>query len=78
MLEAAVVGIPDASITERVKAFVTLRAGIEGGDQLADEIRAHVRSVIAPYKVPQQVEFLVELPKTANGKILRRQLRERG
>ena len=78
VLEAAVVGIPDASITERVKAFVTLRAGIEGGDQLVEEIRAYVRSVIAPYKVPQQIEFLVELPKTANGKILRRQLRERG
>lgn len=78
VLEAAVVGIADPSITERVKAFVTLKPGHEGGDQLAQEIRAHVRRVIAPYKVPQQVEFLAELPKTANGKILRRQLRERG
>jgi acyl-coenzyme A synthetase/AMP-(fatty) acid ligase len=37
-----------------------------------------VRSVIAAYKVPQQIEFMAELPKTPNGKILRRVLRDRG
>jgi acetyl-CoA synthetase len=78
VLEAAVVGIPDPAITARVKAFVTLKPGFQSSPALADEIREYVRSVIAPYKVPQAVEFLVEMPKTANGKILRRELRARG
>jgi benzoate-CoA ligase family protein len=77
ILEAAVVGIPDPAISNRIKAFVTLKAGNYGSDQLAAQIREYVRSVIAPYKVPQEIEFLGELPKTANGKILRRELRAR-
>jgi benzoate-CoA ligase family protein len=78
VLEAAVVGIPDPQIGARVKGFVTLRAGNAGSDALAEEIRNYVRGVIAPYKVPHQIEFMPELPKTANGKILRRVLRDRG
>jgi acetyl-CoA synthetase len=78
VLEAAVVGIPDPAIHERVKAFLTLRPGNQAEDALAQEIRSYVRRVIAPYKVPQEIEFLAELPKTANGKILRRELRARG
>ncbi len=78
VLEAAVVGIPDPEIGARVKAFVALRAGHAGSDALAEEIRNYVRSVIAPYKVPHQIEFMTELPKTPNGKILRRLLRDRG
>ena len=75
ILEAAVVGIPDAALTNKIKAFVTLKSGIEASESLASQIRDHVRSVIAPYKVPQEIGFLNELPKTANGKILRRELR---
>jgi benzoate-CoA ligase family protein len=78
VLEAAVVGIPDPAIHERVKAFLTLKPGNQPGSALAQEIRSHVRGVIAPYKVPQEIEFLADLPKTANGKILRRELRARG
>jgi benzoate-CoA ligase len=78
VLEAAVVGIPAPEVTQKVKAFVTLKAGYEASESLADEIRASVRELIAPYKAPQEMEFLGELPKTANGKILRRELRERG
>jgi benzoate-CoA ligase family protein len=78
VLEAAVVGIPDQQTGERVKGFVTLREGYAPGDALVEELRAHARAVIAPYKVPHQIEFMAELPKTANGKILRRVLRERG
>ncbi len=77
VLEAAVVGIADAVMTEKIKAFVTLRPGYQGGGALVEEIRTYVRGVIAPYKVPQEIEFLAELPKTANGKILRRELRAR-
>ncbi len=78
VLEAAVVGIPDSQIGARVKGFLTLRANHSASEALAEEIRAHVRSVIAAYKVPQQIEFMAELPKTPNGKILRRVLRDRG
>jgi acyl-coenzyme A synthetase/AMP-(fatty) acid ligase len=77
ILEAAVVGIPDAALSNKIKAFVTLNSGIEASDSLAVQIREYVRSVIAPYKVPQELEFLSDLPKTANGKILRRELRTR-
>lgn len=78
VLEAAVVGIPDPQIGARVKGFVALRAGHTASDTLAEEIRNYVRGVIAPYKVPHQIEFMAELPKTPNGKILRRVLRDRG
>jgi benzoate-CoA ligase family protein len=77
VLEAAVVGVADAATTERIKAFVTLKSGYAAGAALAQEIRGYVRGVIAPYKVPQEIEFLGDLPKTANGKILRRELRAR-
>jgi acyl-coenzyme A synthetase/AMP-(fatty) acid ligase len=75
ILEAAVVGIPDPALSNKIKAFLTLKPGNHPSDSLATEIREYVRSVIAPYKVPQELEFLDELPKTANGKILRRELR---
>jgi benzoate-CoA ligase family protein len=77
VLEAAVVGIPDPQIGARIQGFVALRAGYPASDALADEIRGYVRGVIAPYKVPHQIEFMAELPKTPNGKILRRVLRVR-
>jgi benzoate-CoA ligase family protein len=77
VLEAAVVGIPDPAMTQRIKAFIALKSGFLAGAALAEEIRGYVRGVIAPYKVPQEIEFLPELPKTANGKILRRELRGR-
>jgi len=78
VLEAAVVGIPDPRIGSRVKGLLALRAGHQASDALAEEIRNHVRGVIAPYKVPHRIEFMAELPKTPNGKILRGVLRDRG
>jgi acyl-coenzyme A synthetase/AMP-(fatty) acid ligase len=78
VLEAAVVAIPDAVQTNRVKAFATLKPGQTPSENLAGQIRDYVRSVIAPYKVPREIEFIAELPKTATGKILRRELRMRG
>src|SRR6516225_2913134 len=63
VLEAAVVGVPDPALSNRIKAFVTLKAGIQPSDHLAGQIREHVHSVIAPYKTPQELEFLIELPK---------------
>ncbi|MDJ0463386.1 AMP-binding protein [Streptomyces sp. H27-C3] len=72
--EAAVVGIPDAYRGESVKAYVSLRPG-DGATP--EEISAYCEERLAAYKYPRQVEILPELPKTASGKILRRELRSR-
>lgn len=76
--EVACIGVPDEERGEVVKAFVILAAGHEPSEALAEEIKAHVRSVTAPYKYPRQIEFLAELPKTVSGKVRRVDLRARG
>ncbi len=75
-LEAAVVGTPDPVTTHRVKAFISLKPGFEATQELAEKIREYIKERIAAYKVPKDIEFVDELPKTATGKILRRELRE--
>jgi acyl-coenzyme A synthetase/AMP-(fatty) acid ligase len=72
--EAAAVGEPDPERGAVVRAIVVLRDG-QAGDQLAGELRDHVKEVTAPYKAPRIVEFADELPKTASGKIRRAELR---
>jgi fatty-acyl-CoA synthase len=74
VIEVAVVGVPHEKWGERPKAFVVLRPGATA---TADAIIAHVRGQIARYKVPDYVDFVAELPKTATGKIQKFQLRER-
>ena len=73
--EAAVVGVPDAYRGETVKAYVSLRPGQTA---TAEELIAFCRQQMAAYKYPRQVDFLDELPKTVSGKLLRRELRDRG
>jgi acetyl-CoA synthetase len=73
--EAAVVGRDDPERTQIVCAFVVLAPGSEGSDEMAGELREHVRSVTAPYKCPREIHFVDELPKTVSGKIRRSQLR---
>jgi benzoate-CoA ligase family protein len=75
VLEAAVVGCEDTDRLVKPKAFVVLKDGAGGGDQLADELKAFVKDKIAPYKYPRWIEFVTELPKTATGKIQRFKLR---
>ncbi|MFJ7630396.1 class I adenylate-forming enzyme family protein [Streptomyces sp. NPDC097595] len=70
--EAAVVGVPDAYRGETVRAYVSLRPG---ADVEPDELGAYCKERLAAYKYPREVEILAELPKTASGKILRRELR---
>lgn len=74
VLEAAVIGIPDAEGLTKTKAFVVLKPG-----QQADEamLKAFVKERLAPYKYPRLIEFIDELPKTATGKIQRFRLREK-
>lgn len=72
--EAAAIGIPDPYRGETVKAFVILKPGMTA---TSEEIIAFCKERLAPFKVPKQVEFAKELPKTMVGKVLRRELRER-
>ncbi|MBN8508314.1 MAG: benzoate-CoA ligase family protein [Burkholderiales bacterium] len=74
VLEAAVIGVPDAEGLTKTKAFVVLKAG---GAATEDELKAFVKDKLAPYKYPRLIEFVAELPKTATGKIQRFKLRER-
>ena len=75
--EAAVVGRPDPLRGEIVKAFVVLAQGFVGSAELVVELQEHVKRVTAPYKYPREIEFVIDLPKTASGKIRRVELRER-
>lgn len=69
--EAAVVGVPDEYRGETVKAFVTLRPGASADEQ---ELIAHCRARMSAYKYPRSIEFRDVLPRTATGKLLRRDL----
>jgi long-chain acyl-CoA synthetase len=71
VLEAAAVGVPHPSKGEVVKAFVVLRPGAAA---TAQQLMDHCRANLAPYKVPVDVVFRAELPKTLIGKVLRRRL----
>jgi benzoate-CoA ligase len=75
VLEAAVIGAPDESGLIKPKAYVVLKPGRQGDAALADDLKAHVKSLLAPYKYPRWIEFVDELPKTATGKIQRFKLR---
>lgn len=72
VLEAAVVGAPDARWGERPVAYVTVRRGAQVSEE---ELRAHVRTIIAGFKVPDRVFFADDLPKTASGKLRKADLR---
>jgi long-chain acyl-CoA synthetase len=74
VLESATIGVPDERCGERIKAFVVLKPG-----QHLDEetLKAYLMGQLAKYKIPRDIEFLEELPKSSMMKILRRELRER-
>jgi acetyl-CoA synthetase len=74
--EAAAVASPDPRRGDIVKAFIVLAAGHEPGDDLAQEIKAHVRQHLSAYAYPREIEFVDDLPKTLTGKIRRVELRE--
>lgn len=71
--EVAVVGVPDEYRGETVKAFVSLKPGASA---TSEELIGFCKERMAAYKYPRQVEIIEELPKTATGKILRRELRD--
>jgi acyl-CoA synthetase (AMP-forming)/AMP-acid ligase II len=67
----AVVGVEDDDYGTRLRAFVARR-----GDVTEDELKDHVKSNLARYKVPREIVFLDELPRNATGKVLKRELAE--
>ena len=66
VVEAGVVGAPDADRGTIVKAFVVLSPGVEPSAATAGLLQAHVKATIAPYKYPREVVFVTDLPKTAD------------
>lgn len=75
--EAAVIGIPDETAGEVVKAFVTLKAGFAAGEALERELRGHARKRLGAAVAPREIVFRDTLPRTRSGKIMRRLLRAR-
>jgi len=73
VIASCVVGIPDEKVGERLKAFVVLREDVRGVS--AYDLIRWCRERLAPYKVPQYIEFRDMLPKSKVGKLLRRELR---
>ena len=75
--EAGVIGIPDPTAGEMVKAFVTLNHGFTASDELVIDLRAAARSRLGPAVAPRFIEVVDDLPHTRSGKVMRRLLRAR-
>ena len=75
--EAATIGLPHEIKGTAIHAYVILREGTEGSDQLVEELREHVAHEMGPIARPQTISFVDSLPKTRSGKIMRRLLKAR-
>jgi acetyl-CoA synthetase len=75
--EAGVIGKPDQVIGELVKAFVSLKPGIQPDDKLRLELLGFARQKLGSAVAPKEIEFQDNLPKTSSGKIMRRLLKAR-
>ncbi|WP_239590054.1 AMP-binding protein [Streptomyces aureoverticillatus] len=73
--DVAVVGVPDEEWGHRVAAVVQTEAGVRGDDGLAARLVEHCRGALAGFKVPRVIEFRERVPRSAAGKVLRRELR---
>lgn len=74
VIGACVVGVPDSKVGERIKSIVILKEDVRGVS--GSELRKWCRDRLAPYKVPQYIEFRDMLPKSKVGKLLRREIRD--
>jgi acyl-CoA synthetase (AMP-forming)/AMP-acid ligase II len=74
VVEVAVIGVEDEEYGQRLKAFVVLAAEAEVSE---DDLKGHVKTHLAGYKAPREVEFMDELPRNATGKVLKRELQAR-
>ncbi len=74
VLEAAVIGVPDAMRGQVVRAYIVARGG---GEAAVEDIQAFMKTQLSQHEYPRQIEFVSELPKTPAGKINRKVLRDR-
>jgi acetyl-CoA synthetase len=74
--DAGVIGVSDQERREVPKAFVVLVDGARGSPELAEKLQTFVRSRLAQYEYPREIEFIDELPKTTTGKVRRASLRD--
>jgi 2-aminobenzoate-CoA ligase len=74
--ECGVIGKPDEERGMIVKAFCVLKPGQEPGEAMVRALQEHVKSTIAPYKYPREIEFVASLPRTETGKLQRFKLRQ--
>jgi acetyl-CoA synthetase len=75
--EAGVIGIPEPTAGEVVKAFVALKNGVQASEELRKELLGHARKRLGPAVAPKDIAFRQNLPKTRSGKIMRRLLKAR-
>jgi acetyl-CoA synthetase len=75
--EAGVIGVPEPTAGEMVKAFVALKNGVEPSEALRKELLGHARKRLGPAIAPKEIAFRENLPKTRSGKIMRRLLKAR-
>src|SRR3974390_2243379 len=75
--EAGVIGIPEPTAGEMVKAYVALKSGFDPSEALRKELLGHARSRLGPAVAPKDIAFRQNLPKTRSGKIMRRLLKAR-
>jgi acetyl-CoA synthetase len=75
--EVAVIGLPDETAGQTVKAYVALKPGAEPSDELRLELMGHARKRLGPAVAPKDIAFRQNLPKTRSGKIMRRLLKAR-
>lgn len=74
VLGSCVVGVPDSKVGERIKAFVVLKEDVRGVS--SHDLMSFCKERLAPYKIPQYIEFRDMLPKSKVGKLLRREIRD--
>lgn len=75
VVEAGVIGKPDALRGEIIKAFVVLKKGVKQSEKLKEELKIYVKKHLAGHAYPREIEFVDKLPKTRSGKIMRRVLK---
>jgi long-chain acyl-CoA synthetase len=76
VLDVAVFGIPNADWGEEIKAVVELQPGVEGNDELVAQILAWAATRMGKFKLPKSIDFAESLPREANGKLMKRKLRD--